>query len=213
MAIASIAFVTAVIWDGSLGTFEENLRAASFQVTTVMTSTGFSTVDFIYWDRAAVFLLFALMAIGGCTGSTAGGMKIARFILSWEFIRSVLYKAVHPRAMFSIKLDGRPLREEAVTSLIAILFCYALTAIVSIVALILMGIDPLVSASATITTLSNCGPGIGELGPMGSFGSLPGLAKAVLIFDMWAGRLEFVSVLVLLTPVFWTELLRYRGGR
>jgi trk system potassium uptake protein TrkH len=213
IVIASVVLMMAAIWDGSLDTFGTQFRAASFQVMSIMSSTGFTTVDFLFWDRAAIFLLFVLMVIGGMTGSTSGGVKVARFLLSGQFIRSVLYKAVHPRALFSIKLDGRPLREEAVTSLIAVIFCYFMTAIISSVALMLMGMDPLVSASAVITTLSNCGPGIGEFGPAGSFGSLPGLGKVILIFDMWAGRLEFISVLVVLTPVFWTELLRYRGGR
>jgi len=210
IVVFSVVLTMAAIWDGSLGTFLDQLRASAFQVISCMSCTGFSTVDFLEWRRAAVFLLFALMIIGGSTGSTSGGIKVARFILSWKFIGSVLYKAVHPKALFNIKMDGRPMREEAVTSILAIIFCYFLIMGISSVMMILMGIEPLESVSAAITTMSNCGPGIGALGPAGSFGGLPDLAKVILIFDMWAGRLEFVSVLVVLTPVFWKELLRYR---
>ena len=213
MIIGAIALTMVFIWDGSWSVFETDLRTAAFQIVSVTTTTGFSTADFTLWDRAAVFLIFALMIVGGCTGSTSGGIKVARFLLSWRFIQSILYKAVHPRAIFTIKLDGRPLREEATVSLIAIIICYFLTALVSTVALILMDVDPSTAMSASITTLSNAGPGLGVLGPSGSFSSLPDLAKVVLTITMWVGRLEFISVFVILTPVFWTELLRHREDR
>jgi len=102
------------------------------------------------------------------------------------------------------------LSQEALSSVVSLVMCYFATALVAVVALIMLGVDPATSMSAAVATLSNAGPGIGIIGPYGSFGGLPDLAKMVLTFTMWAGRLEFISVLVLLTPTFWHELMRYR---
>jgi len=179
-------------------------------VVSLMSSTGFATTNYVAWDQAVVFLLLALVIIGGSTGSTAGGIKVARFFLTREFIASALHKTVHPRSIFTVKIDGRPLSQEALSSVVAMVMCYLATAMVAVVALILLGIDPTTSISAAIATLSNAGPGLGEIGPYGSFAGLPDAAKLVLTFTMWAGRLEFISVLVLFTPVFWHELMRYR---
>jgi trk system potassium uptake protein TrkH len=210
LTIAATAIIFALLWDQSFEDMEASLRTSLFQVISVFTTTGFATTDFILWDKAAVFLLFALMFIGACSGSTAGGIKTIRFILAKGFITSVLYKAVHPRAMYSVKLDGRSVGESTMSSLLAVVICYLATVIVSTVALVLIGIDPTTSMSAAIATLSNEGPALGSLGPMGNFGALPDPAKIILIFNMWAGRLEFISVFVILTRPFWKELLRYR---
>jgi trk system potassium uptake protein TrkH len=198
------------MWGEAFDDMETGIRTSMFHVVSILTSTGFSTMDYLTWDKAIVFLLFALMVIGGCTGSTAGGIKVARFYLSREFIASTLYKTVHPRSMFTVKMDGRALSQDAMSSVMAMISCYLATALVSVVLLIILGIDPTTSISAALTTLSNTGPGLGEIGPSGSFGGLPDPAKLVLVFTMWAGRLEFISVLVLFTPFFWKELMRYR---
>lgn len=208
IAVATVA-VLAVIWTGDLGSIETNVRTALFQVISVSTSTGFATVDFAAWSGSAVFVLLIMMVIGGCTGSTAGGLKVARFMLSREFVYASLYKMVHPRAVFYAKLDGRPLGEEALTSLMAVTVCYIATALLATIALTFLGVEPVTALSGSITTISNAGPGIGALGPMGSFAGLPDLGKIVMILTMWAGRLEFLTVFVILTPVFWRELLRY----
>jgi len=208
--LAATAVLTVFMWDKEFSNIEVGVRTSMFHVVSLMSSTGFVTANFIAWDQAVVFLLLALIVIGGSTGSTAGGIKVARFFLAREFIASALHKTVHPRSIFTVKIDGRPLSQEALSSVIAMVMCYLATAMASVVALILLGIDPTTSISAAIATLSNAGPGLGEIGPYGSFGVLPDAAKIVLTFTMWAGRLEFISVLVLFTPVFWHELMRYR---
>ena len=211
LVLVSTAVVAFVMFDKA---FHQDLdyaiRTSAFQVVNVLTATGFATADFVTWEKGIIFLLFALMVIGGCTGSTAGGIKVARFFLSREFIASALHKTVHPRSVFTVKIDGRPLSQEALSSVVSLVMCYFATALVAVVALIMLGVDPATSMSAAVATLSNAGPGIGIIGPYGSFGGLPDLAKMVLTFTMWAGRLEFISVLVLLTPTFWRELMRYR---
>lgn len=210
IAIAS-ALVFLLVWDESLGNFEYWLRTSMFQVVSSMTSTGFATIDFALWGKAALFILFGLMVIGGCTGSTAGGLKVARFVLTREFVYSTLYKTVHPRSVYTTKMDGKPLNENVLTSLMAVLVCYILSALACTIVLVILGIDPTTSMSAAITTLSNVGPGMGALGPMGSFAGIPEIGKITLTITMWAGRLEFISVFVILTPVFWRELLRYKA--
>ena len=211
IVIASILGV-ALLWGTEFTAFEQGFRTSAFQVISCMTSTGFATTDFSLWNKSMVFLLLALIVIGGCSGSTAGGVKVVRFVLSREFIYSSIYKTVHPRAIFSMKLDGRQLGENVMTSMMAVVLCYFATALFCTVALVLMGIDPATAMSAAVTTLSNAGPGIGQLGPMGTFGYLPDLAKVVLTFTMWAGRLEFLTVFAVLTPLFWREVIRYRKG-
>ena len=210
LVAVSTAIVMLVMWGKAFNELEYGIRTSMFQVVNVLTATGFATADFVTWDKGIVFLLFALMVIGGCTGSTAGGIKVARFYLTREFISSALHKTVHPRSVFTEKIDGRPLSQQAMSSVVAMVMCYFATALGAVMALILLGIDPATSMSAAVATLSNAGPGIGIIGPYGTFGTLPDAAKLVLTFTMWAGRLEFISVLVLLTPVFWKELLRYR---
>ncbi len=210
IVLAATAIITVFLWGKEFNNIEEGVRTSMFHVVSLMSSTGFATANYIAWDQAVVFLLLALVIIGGSTGSTAGGIKVARFFLTREFISSALHKTVHPRSIFTVKIDGRPLSQEALSSVVAMVMCYLATAMVAVVALILIGIDPTTSISAAIATLSNAGPGLGELGPYGSYAGLPDAAKLVLTFTMWAGRLEFISVLVLFTPVFWHELMRYR---
>jgi trk system potassium uptake protein TrkH len=137
---------------------------------------------------------------------------VARIILLRKFISTAIYKTVHPRAMFSIKLDGRTLTESAFTSVMAVVLCYIATTVMASALLIFMGIEPSMAITAAISSVSNAGPALGDLGPLGTYGGMPDLAKVVLIFAMWAGRLEFLTVFALLTPVFWRELLRYRRG-
>ena len=210
IVLAATAIITAFLWGKEFNNIEEGVRTSMFHVVSLMSSTGFATANFVVWDQAVVFLFLALIVIGGSTGSTAGGIKVARFFLAREFIASALHKTVHPRSIFTVKIDGRPLSQEALSSVVAMVMCYLATAMIAVVALILLGIDPTTSISAAVATLSNAGPGLGEIGPYGSFGLLPDAAKIVLTFTMWAGRLEFISVLVLFTPVFWHELMRYR---
>lgn len=210
LVIAFSAIGAALLWDSYAGGIEENVRASTFQMLSLMTSTGFATADFSLWSNGLLFMLFALMIIGGSSGSTAGGLKVFRFVISRKFIAASLYKTVHPKAIFSIKLDGRILAENTVSSLMAVVMCYLATIAACTVALALMGIEPMVSLSASITSVSNAGPALGQLGPMGTFGLLPDPAKMVLMFAMWAGRMEFLTVFAILTPAFWRELLRYR---
>lgn len=209
--LASLAGVF-LLWGNPYTDLFEAITDSTFHMISLMTSTGFATTDFSLWGGMVTFILFVLIVIGGSSGSTAGGLKVARIILLKEFISTAIYKTVHPRAMFSIKLDGRTLTESAFTSVMAVVLCYIATTVVASALLIFMGIEPSMAITASISSVSNAGPALGDLGPLGTYGGMPSLAKVVLIFAMWAGRLEFLTVFALLTPVFWRELLRYRRG-
>lgn len=210
IVVGATFLILLLLWGKEFHGIEEGIRTSLFQVLSIVTSTGYATTDYALWSTGVLFVLMALMVIGGSTGSTAGGLKTARFLVSRKFVYASLYKTVHPRAIFYPKLDGRPIGQEAISSLMAVVICYIGTALVSTTLLILMGVDPITSMSGSVATLSNAGPGLGPIGPMGSFAALPDPAKLVLVFTMWAGRLEFLTVFVILTPVFWRELLRYR---
>ncbi|NLI74634.1 MAG: TrkH family potassium uptake protein [Euryarchaeota archaeon] len=199
-----------ILWMESHSDILRTVTDSTFQMVSMMSSTGFATVDFPLWNGPLLFILFLLTAIGGSTGSTAGGMKVVRIVLVKRFISNSVYKIVHPKAIFSIKLDSHTLTENALTSMMAIIFCYMITVVIVSASLIFMGLDPSTAISASISSVSNAGPALGELGPFGTYGGLSDLAKVVLIFAMWAGRLEFLTVFALLTPVFWRELTRYR---
>lgn len=208
--IATVTLViVAAMWNGDLGEVERVVRTSLFQVLSLSSSTGFATTDFALWSGGIILLLLILMVIGGSTGSTAGGLKVARVILARQFVYASLYKMVHPRAMFYARMDGRPMGENALTSLMAVLICYVMTVLIATIALTFLGVEPVTALSGAVSTTSNIGPGIGALGPMGSYAGLHDIGKIILTFTMWAGRLEFLTVFVVLTPVFWRELLRY----
>ena len=208
IAVATL-IIAAMLWGGDINDLERTVRTSLFQVVSISSSTGFATADFAVWESGAILILLIVMAIGGSTGSSAGGIKVARMILARKFVYASLYKTVHPRALFHTRFDGRPLGEDALTSLMAVIICYGMTAMFATAALTIMGVDPVTSFSGALATLSNCGPGIGAFGPTESYAFLPDLGKIVLTFTMWAGRLEFLTVLVIFLPVCWKELLRY----
>jgi trk system potassium uptake protein TrkH len=157
------------------------LRHAAFNVVSLISTTGFASSDYALWGAFPVTALFFLMCVGGCTGSTAGGIKI-----------------------FVPTFNGRPVREGAAISVMAFVFMFGLSFSVFTLLLSIVGLDYLTAMSGAVTALANVGPGLGEIiGPAGNFSTLPDSAKWVLSAAMMLGRLELFTVLVLLTPAFW----------
>ena len=188
---------------GTFG-FEEAYRHAAFNVVSVVTTTGFASSDYGAWGNLAVGVFFGLMFVGGCTGSTSGGIKIFRFEVMTSMLRVHFLRLLYPRGVFTRTYDGRPLPDDVIGSVVAFFavffVCYALCTIV----LMGFGLDFLTSASAAVSALSNVGPGLGDLiGPAGTFEPLPDGAKWVLSFAMLLGRLELFTVLLLFAPRFW----------
>jgi trk system potassium uptake protein TrkH len=178
-------------------------RDALFQVVSIHTTTGFGSADFDQWPPACKMLLVSLMFIGGCAGSTGGGIKVVRILLFFKYARLQLHCLVHPRAVGTIKLGNQKVPKEvmiAILGFFALYLCFFLLASLAVTSL---GVDLLTGMTAVIATLNNIGPGLHEVGPARNFGGLPDLAKIVLSICMLAGRLELYTVAVLLTPDFW----------
>lgn len=183
---------------------DEALLKASFAVVSVVTTTGFVVEDWSAWGEAMVPLFLLLTVVGGCTGSTAGGIKIFRFEILWLAARHYLALLFVPRRVTSPHYDGRPVAPEVVLAVAAFVFLFALSWAVFTILLGFVGLDLVTAVSAAATALANVGPGLGDIiGPAGNFRPLEDSAKWLLILAMLLGRLEFFTLLVLLHPGFW----------
>lgn len=177
---------------------------AAFNVASIITTTGFASSDYTLWGQFSISLFFIITFIGGCSGSTAGGMKVFRFQLSFMFLRTQLRKLVHPRGVFTIRYGGKLVEEDIISSAVAFSFMFFLSLAVLTLLITAMGVDFVTSFTGVSTALTNVGPGLGEMiGPSGNFAALPAAAKWVLAFAMILGRLELLTVIVLFSRTFW----------
>jgi trk system potassium uptake protein TrkH len=182
----------------------EALRAAAFNVVSVVTTTGYASADYTAWGPFAGVVFFFLLFAGGCTGSTAGGIKQFRYVVLYEEAVVQLRRLMQPSGAFLPRFNGRPISEPVAIAVLAFFFLFALCTVVLTGLLALCGLDFLTSLSGAATVLNNVGPGLGPvIGPAGNFASLPDPAKWLLAFGMLLGRLELFTILVLLVPSFW----------
>jgi trk system potassium uptake protein TrkH len=187
-------------------TLTRSLRFASFQVVSIITTTGFASADFSLWPESTKFILLLLMFVGGSAGSTGGAIKVVRIVLLMKYGAREIYKSIHPRMVKSIRLGDIVIPEDVMQGVFAFFVLYLLVFVGSSLVLSMIGLDFMSSISASATTLGNVGPGLSTLvGPMSNFGSLHVIGKLVLIFNMWVGRLEVMTVLVLFVPSFWKK--------
>jgi trk system potassium uptake protein TrkH len=183
--------------------FEPGFRNALFQVSSIMTTTGFVTDNFEAWLPLPQLLLLAIMFVGGCTGSTAGGLKVSRILLLVQVVDREFKRMVERRGVFAVRLGGVVVPENTIQSLLNLVYLAFVVNFISCLLLAAMGVDVLTSIAAVAATMFNVGPGLGAVGPLDNYGHLPTLVKWVLCGDMIAGRLEFYTVMVILTPAFW----------
>ena len=180
------------------------IRISLFNLVSVITTTGFALEDFGGWGPFPLLLFGLLMACGACSGSTAGGFKIFRFQVGIALFKKQLHLLIHPRSLVGQRYNGRHLDDEIVRSLITFIFGYFATIVLLALLLALVSLPPQVAISAAVTAVANVGPGIGDIiGPNGNFASLPDSAKWLLAVGMLMGRLEIMTVMVLLFPRFW----------
>ncbi|WP_028694850.1 TrkH family potassium uptake protein [Pseudomonas cremoricolorata] len=180
------------------------LRHVALNVTSVVTTTGFALGDYSLWGNFSLMLFFYLGFIGGCSGSTAGGIKIFRFQVAYILLKANLNQLIHPRAVIKQKYNGHRLDEEIVRSILTFSFFFAITICVIALLLSLLGVDWMTALTGAAGTVSGVGPGLGEvIGPAGNYASLPDAAKWILAGGMLLGRLEIITVLVLCMPAFW----------
>ncbi|OHB32829.1 MAG: potassium transporter [Desulfuromonadaceae bacterium GWC2_58_13] len=183
----------------------DNLRFSAFQATSILTTTGFATADYELWPVMAQYLLVFLMFIGGCAGSTGGGMKVARVLLLFKHVQVQLFKLIHPKAVRLVKLGDTPVDRDVMQSILGFFALYMGVFVVASFLMAATGMDLVSSGGAVIATLSNIGPGLGTVGPVDNFAHVPTFGKVVLTGCMLLGRLELFTVLVLLFPSFWKK--------
>ena len=198
---------------GWVGNVMENLRNTSFQVGSIITTTGFMTVDFDQWPSLSRYVMLFLMMIGACAGSTGGGMKVSRFLLSVKSALRELNSYLFPKSIKKIKMDGKTVDEEAIRGINVYFTAYMLLVILSTFLVCIDGTDLVSGFSSVLGTFNNIGPGLAKYGPACNFGAASTFSKCVYIFDMLAGRLEIFPVLILLYPPSWRGLLKRRIKR
>jgi len=181
------------------------VRNALFQITAIVTTTGFVTDDFELWHPLPQLILLALMFVGGCTGSTAGGMKTSRIVLLGRVVDREFKRMVERRGIFAVRLGGNVIAESTIQSLLNLVYLAFVVNFVACLCLAALGVPVLTTISAVAASMFNIGPGLGDVGPTDNYGGLPDLAKWVLAMCMVAGRLEFYTVIVILTPAFWRK--------
>ena len=180
------------------------LRHVALNVTSVVTTTGFALGDYSLWGNFSLMLFFYLGFVGGCSGSTAGGIKIFRFQVAYILLKASLNQLIHPRAVIKQKYNGHRLDEDIVRSILTFSFFFAITICVMALLLSLLGVDWMTALTGAAGTVSGVGPGLGEvIGPSGNYATLPDAAKWILAAGMLLGRLEIITVLVLCMPAFW----------
>jgi len=202
--LALILVMTAYMTMNNYNSTAHPLRLAMFNITSIITGTGYSFGDYQTWGPLAVGVFFSAMFIGGCAGSTSCSIKIFRYQVAFEALRAYVVRMPRRHAVSPMRYGGKPLPKSAVYSVMGFFFifmmCYAVTAIL----LSLMGLDEITALSAAATAITNVGPGLGDIvGPTGTFQPLPNAAKWVMSMAMIVGRLEIIPVLVILNPSFW----------
>ena len=178
-----------------------------FAVTSIMTTTGFGTLDFDQWPSFSRVLLMALACVGACAGSTGGGFKFSRAIIVIRNARNELNFLVHPKAVKRVYMDGHTVAGTTVKSVSAYLGLYVITFLVSTLLVSLDNFDFQTTVTSVIATLNNIGPGLGKVGPMGNYSEFSYFSKIVLMFDMLAGRLELLPIFIILKPKTWKRKL------
>lgn len=184
----------------------ESIRYTSFQVSSVITTTGYATADFTLWPTFSQGLLVILMFMGASAGSTAGGLKCIRILLLFKIVKREVIKIIHPRSVQTVKINGRIVDEEILSGVLTFFFAYIAVFTISIAFVLLDNKDLLSSSTAVVACLSNIGPGLGIVGPAGNFADFSLISKAVLTLCMIIGRLEIYPILLLFAPTFWKRV-------
>lgn len=204
IVLASTVAVSAELMRaGVFASAPEAVRHGAFQVVSVITTTGFVTADFELWPSFVKMLLFFLMFAGGCAGSTGGGIKTIRLIVLWRHMRAGMQELLHPRAVVHIKVGGKPVKEEAISSVTSFFILYMTVFTCGTFFMTLTGLDFTTAVTGTASTLGNVGPALGALGPMENYSAVPRAAKWGFSALMLLGRLELYTVLLLFMPRTW----------
>lgn len=208
-AYCAIYFITTVLLTlcikNTYGTILSALRYAAFTVSSIITTTGFSIADYTQWSPAAQFLIFALFFVGGSSGSTAGGIKVVRWVIFSKQIGNEIKKNIHPHGVYTLRLNSQASGKGILISVTSFVFLYfALVIAVSFISC-LFGFDVLTSITASLSMVGNIGPAFGSLGPSFTWQAVPSALKLIYSFAMLAGRLELYTMLIFFFPSFWDK--------
>ena len=206
--VVIVALATALITlniRSMFGSIGEALRHSAFTVASIISTTGFSTVDFDLWPAFSEMILIILMFIGACAGSTGGGIKVSRIIVTFKLMCRELSAAIRPKQVKRISLDGQVQETSVVRSIYGYIFCFIAVFAGSLLLISLNGADFTTNFTAVTSAVGNVGPGLSKVGPTMNYSFFSPLSKLVLIFDMFAGRLEFFPVLLLFSPSTWRK--------
>ncbi len=203
--IVMIIITTLLTWKNNYQDLSVALRHGAFQSISILTTTGYTTANYEKWPYLAQILLFLAMFIGGCAGSTGGGIKCIRIFLLLKLASRELKKLIHPRAIIMVKTKSKTISEEVLHAITGFFFLYFLILTISALFLTYLGTDLMTAISATVACISNIGPGLGTVGPAENYNHIPLLGKVMLSFCMIAGRLEIYPVLIFFYPEFWKK--------
>lgn len=202
--LGAVGLITiSLVADG--GKIGESIQTSAFQVASIMTTTGYATADFNLWPQFAKAIMVVLMFVGACAGSTGGGIKVSRIMIYLKQVRKELMQQIHPKRIRVLKMDGKALEHSVVHSCNTLLMTYIVIFIVSLLLICLDGFDMTTNFTSIAATLNNIGPGLNVVGPTGNFSEFSTLSKFVLMFDMLAGRLEIIPLMVLFHPGTWKK--------
>ncbi len=207
VVVASTAFITYNIYsNGYFGSLGESIRHAFFQVSTIISTSGFATTDFNLWPNASKTLLLILMFIGACAGSTGGGMKISRLVIALKSAVAELKRMARPRRVQSVRFERKPVESETVRGVFAFIVCYIFIFFASFLIIsVVDGRTIETTFSSVAACLNNIGPAFGDAGPMANFAFYSPISKIILSLDMLIGRLEIFPIIMLFSPAVWRE--------
>ena len=197
----AILTTMALYLNGTYGSIAESARFATFQVVSVMTTTGFSSAEFSIWPGFIPIMLICIAFIGGCAGSTCGGMKVIRIMLLYRQASREIRRLIHPHAVIPVKIGGRKTPPSVMDAVWGFFFLYVASFVLITIALNGVGVDPVTAYAAAAACITNLGPGLGDVSA--NYASLNSTAKVILSFAMLMGRLEIFTLLVLFSPAFW----------
>ncbi len=197
------SLVTMILLVNTTLPFEESFRNGFFQVISFMSCTGYYSTNYGLWPFAGTLLLFILMFSGGSTGSSSGGIRMARHLIVLKNIKNAFIRLNHPKSISIVKLNGKILGETTNISIISFVVLYLFIFVLGTMIVVITGVDPITASSAVATSMAGIGPGLGSVGPLSTFAHLPELSKILLSLLMILGRLEIITVFTIFTNSFW----------
>lgn len=204
--LVSTGIIFAQLLRTGINTFKA-ITDAAFQVSSIITTTGFSTVDFNIWPQTSKTILVMLMFVGACAGSTGGGIKVSRFIILVKSLVKELNSYIHPKSISKVKIEGKVVEHEIVRATNVYIITFVIIFTISVLAVSIEGNDLVTNFTAVAATINNIGPGLELVGPTQNFGSFTVFSKFILMFDMLAGRLELFPLLILFHPTLWKDII------